>query len=758
MNEQMNIFDFTRPTYKINTPIRLIELFAGIGTQAMAMKTLGADFEGHKISEWEINANFSYKAIHNPDDNTDYSKDIDAKDLPEILYKLGISNDGKEPMSIESIKSYQGGEKWQRSVYNAFMANNNIGSICNRKGEDLNIVDTDKYTYIMTYSFPCFTGDTLVLTSNGYKQIKDVQADDYVLTHTNKYQKVLASSKTGNKEIWEIKAKGIDSIRCTENHKFYVRKRLKDTVNDDGKKVRNYNEPEWVACKDLQNDDYYLGIGINQESKLPTWDDIKSYVGSNINTDLININKINSLLCNHAFWWLFGKTLGSGKFEKNKLVLNTSYHRRYLMTLVRVCGLDYILDESYYNGKLYISSNELNLIYSLFKNNNGKAVIPGFLIDMPCDFIESFIEGYSTSVQNILSFSNESKEFIYGFAQLVAKTYKSPYKISKVGKVEPNIRYSIDWRSFNANSLTFYENGYIWMPINNVENTNITEDVYDIEVEEDHSFMANGVIAHNCQDLSVAGKMKGMKRGAGTRSGLLWEVERLLKETEHLPQVLLMENVPQVHGEGNKEDFQEWIKFLESLGYSNYWEDLNAKNYGIPQSRNRTFMVSILGEYNYKFPSPIELDCVMKDYLEDDVEEKYYITNPKSLELIEELFKNGVIDENGNLVFDNRVTLKNNTADDELDSLEELINSEDGLFAYGLQLGDNIEQAECKDDDKVSKNTSNSPRHSTKECIDLTINNPRTNTIANCITARTDAGISNLAKTGNGVIERNGKS
>ena len=146
-----------------------------------------------------------------------------------------------------------------------------------------------------------------------------------------------------------------------------------------------------------------------------------------------------------------------------------------------------------------------------------------------------------------------------------------------------------------------------------------------------------------CQDLSVAGKQKGMTKGSGTRSGLLWEVERLLNEVDSLPQVLLMENVPQVHGKKNMQDFQKWIDFLESKGYSNYWQDLNAKNYGIAQNRNRTFMVSILGNYKYEFPKPIELQKVMKDYLEDEVDEKYYINNEKAQKLIEQLISNGTI-------------------------------------------------------------------------------------------------------------------
>ena len=150
-----------------------------------------------------------------------------------------------------------------------------------------------------------------------------------------------------------------------------------------------------------------------------------------------------------------------------------------------------------------------------------------------------------------------------------------------------------------------------------------------------------------CTDLSVAGKGLGMSKGSGTRSGLLWEVERILQELVDdgidLPQVLLMENVPQVHGKKNLADFDSWCKFLESIGYTNFWEDMNAKNYGVAQNRNRTFMVSVLGDVKYEFPKAIPLTRVMKDYLEDDVDEKYYINNEKAQKLIATLIENGTL-------------------------------------------------------------------------------------------------------------------
>ncbi len=278
-------FEHLNPKFKIDKPVRLIELFAGIGSQAKALQNLGVDFEKWVISEWEANATKSYKAIHCENDNTDYSKRLNQKELINALFSMGISNDGKEPMALNQIARKN--EKWLRDTYNAYKATHNISNLMMAAGRELNIVDVENYIYILTYSFPC-------------------------------------------------------------------------------------------------------------------------------------------------------------------------------------------------------------------------------------------------------------------------------------------------------------------------------------------------------QDLSIAGKQAGMTKGSKTRSGLLWEVERLLKESENLPQVLLMENVTQVHNNKNSADFQKWLDVLESLGYSNYYSDLNAKDYGVPQNRNRCFMVSLLGNYSYTFPLPIPLSKRLKDILETDVDEKYYVSNELS--------------------------------------------------------------------------------------------------------------------------------
>ena len=130
-----------------------------------------------------------------------------------------------------------------------------------------------------------------------------------------------------------------------------------------------------------------------------------------------------------------------------------------------------------------------------------------------------------------------------------------------------------------------------------------------------------------CQDLSNAGKGAGMAKGSSTRSGLLWEVERLLTETKELPTVLVMENVPQVISEKNIKDFSQWVAFLDGLGYKSKWEILNAKDYGIPQNRERCFMVSMLGDYYYEFPTKKPLKKRLKDMLEDSVDGRYYLSD-----------------------------------------------------------------------------------------------------------------------------------
>lgn len=134
-----------------------------------------------------------------------------------------------------------------------------------------------------------------------------------------------------------------------------------------------------------------------------------------------------------------------------------------------------------------------------------------------------------------------------------------------------------------------------------------------------------------CTDISISGKMKGFDKGSNTGSSLLWEVQRLLevaRDHDELPRFLLMENVKNIISKRFMPRFQEWLNFLEELGYKNFYQILNAKDYGIPQNRERCFMISILNfKGDFKFPKKQELKVKLRDFLEEVVDEKYYLSN-----------------------------------------------------------------------------------------------------------------------------------
>ena len=149
------------------------------------------------------------------------------------------------------------------------------------------------------------------------------------------------------------------------------------------------------------------------------------------------------------------------------------------------------------------------------------------------------------------------------------------------------------------------------------ETQNITEWDKDIEVD---------LIMHGspCQDFSLAGKQAGGDKDSGTRSSLMYETIRIVKKLK--PKYVIWENVKNLLSKNHRHNFNAYLETMENLGYTNYYQVLNAKDYGIPQNRERVFTVSILGNEQYEFPAKQELKLRLKDILEDEVDEKYYLT------------------------------------------------------------------------------------------------------------------------------------
>lgn len=607
--------------YKLDTskPIRLFECFSGIGTQAMAFDRLGLDYEVVGISEIDKFALLSYASIH-----TDYlkiretyfeDKQLSKEYMIDVLQSKNVGYDfkkGKHSIynrtGIETVKDY----------YLADLLTKNYGDISLIKGSDL-----PKDIDMLTYSFPCFVGDTLVMTSTGYKKIADVIIGDLVLTHDNTFKKVIRTINNGLKNTVEVKMMGARNLKTTKNHKFYTRERYKEWDNKKRVYNRKFKDVEWKRIDEINRGDV-IGVAVNQNEIIP--------------------NTENALMTSEQdFWYLIGQYMGDGWYD-------TSGHAIYLgksekdtkevTDVLRNLGLKYTIYKERTVNKIRVASKEMHEYVQQFGNGASNKRLTNDVLDLPIELLASFIDGYvdsDGSVENgVYKVTSVSEELIYGVAACVAKVYKTPYSIynyhhRKTRSIEGRFGYTLPnfelkWKKdIRKQDKAFYENGYVWLPFYEIEDNGV-ENVYDLEVEENHSYTIYNTIVHNCTDLSNAGKQAGL---VGTRSGLVYEVFRILIELEHInnkPKTLIMENVIALIQKKFIKDFENMQDDLVKLGYTNSVMRMNARDYGVAQRRDRVFMVSTITNEYVETPKPFELELRLGDYLESEVDEKYILS------------------------------------------------------------------------------------------------------------------------------------
>lgn len=586
---QLSLFDFLDKDNKpinvqITKPVFLIEMFAGYGSQAMALKRVIGQHQmkHHFVCEFDKYAVASYNAVH--------GTHFDTTDIRDV------------------------------------------------HGEDLNIKDTDKYCFMFTYSFPCCPAGTKVKTIEGYKNIEDIVVGDVVNTHTNSYKKVAKKMQRISDHYYILKALGMPELKITENHPVYV---LRD------------GETQWVKAKDLRMSDMVC-FNVNTESKETKCDDDILWLLGRYAADG-HINKYTYNSVNFAI---------ANKKEEEFLNHIPDYMKGRFKRFQKSC-VDYRIADADFQ----------DLCMEIGVGSENKKV-PQWILDLPVEKAKCFLDGYISgdghiradrNNHKITMFSTTSHELYLGIQQLVMKVYGvvcSCY-VRKDGRKETfNDTYNCQFSETQVNAKRI--GNQIFTKIRSVERFDEEIEVFNMEVETDNSYVCENIVVHNCTDISVAGAMKGFSKsdweaGNSTRSGLLWEVERIFKEIVadggELPQVLLMENVKNLiskfvkkdTGRSNYDEFMDWCNFLESIGYVNTFKVLNAKDYGIPQNRERVFMWSFLkkefGEKpEYKFPEPIELKHCMADLLDDVVDEKYYINSDRAKKLIETLIEDGTLE------------------------------------------------------------------------------------------------------------------
>lgn len=608
--------------------IKVFETFSGIGTQKMALDRLAKeydlDFEFVGISEVNQFSILSYDAIHNGDFDIE---EVSEEEMQRYMEKLNIPLDDKGKRQI--LK----GDKL-KNLYKASIKSKNFGDISKIDLENLPNMD------LLTYSFPCFTKDNLVYTLDGYKPINEVKVGDLVLTHTGEFKRVLKVFNNGFKNVIDIKGMSFDEAKTTLNHKYFARKHYKVWNNKKRIYDRVFEEPNWIAVEDLKRNDY-LGIKVNENSILPKWKPYEMRWNTGWGERCVVSDIIRDKLTNKDFWWLIGRYVADGwHWGQGGIVFGIGKHKsiEFENKVKNLFHYSKVEERTVY--KYRFCFKELEAFVSPIGRGASNKCIPQFILDLPIELLKSFLDGYFDGDGffngKIYKCESVSRKLIYGLQACIAKVYKRPSSIYKHKRknttiienrvVNQKTSYQLTFKKEkDKQDKAFYEDGYIWFPYYGYEESGI-EEVFDLEIEDNHSFTVQNTIVHNCTDISGAGKQEGFLKGSNTRSSLLWECEKIIERKR--PKYLLMENVKALVSKKFKVNFEEWIKLLDNLGYKTFYEVLDAKDYGVPQHRERVFAISILDENaKYDFPSKMPLSTRLRDILEKEVDEKYYLSD-----------------------------------------------------------------------------------------------------------------------------------
>ena len=463
------------------------------------------------------------------------------------------------------------------------------------------------------FSPDCFEAGTLILTTDGYKPIEEIREGDCVLTHKNRWRKVTATMKTLRDEMI-VKGYGHPGIVCSTGHPFYVRERSEVWNNDRRNYDHQYSAPVWKKAKELTPKDYW-GMPIEIE-QLPIPLMTKSS------------GKCSVLPIDERLLWLAGRYVGDGwsrlSEKRGELVIccgpqDIEYLQKNLDMWPRT-GLRCKDGELAWHfrkvrtGGQFTCSNR-SLVQWLRENFGhlaGEKKIPAWLFGSSMKLRGAFLAGYLSAdgyeKDGLVEATTVSKKLAYGLKTLAATAEFSPMVYAADAPERPiegrvvntRAQFKVKWRRAveEKHRQTFTEDGVLWAPIKETTVTGNQKEFYNISVDEDESYIAEGVIVHNCKHFS---KAKGSALVDRNIRGLAWIVLRWAGTVR--PRVIILENVEefQTWGPVRKgkpvkkkagETFKKWLKQLQDLGYQVEHRELVAADYGAPTTRKRFVLVA----------------------------------------------------------------------------------------------------------------------------------------------------------------------
>ncbi|MCD3232554.1 PHP domain-containing protein (plasmid) [Clostridium botulinum] len=447
--------------------------------------------------------------------------------------KVAIQDAGKMTKvpikDVNAIKEFMQDDTIEDSIQNA-KSNKKLIDLLNNYPEMLSLAKAFEGKVKTTSTNACFLGNELVMTNNGYKQIKDISIGDVVLTHTNKFKRVVKTMKRTSDDIYTLSIANTLPITTTGNHPFLVRKKI---VNNH---VRNYTIPEWKVAKEL-NDEYMMGIAINKNSIIPKY---------NVNLPFDNNN----------FWWIIGRYMGDGWCEcpkgtnqKRFIICCDKNSANELNEITNhINGLfEYRYERANTTYKIFIKNKELyNYVQQFGKYAYGKR-LTNDILDLPVSLLESFLEGYLSADGSydakcdIYGFKTVSKQLALGISACINKVYKKHCRFTVIKpriefiegrKVYSKEKYDCKFsKHIKLKEHAFYEDDYIWTPLRYLNQNSNTEEVYNLSVLDDNSYTVNNIIVHNC-GVVISSKpiyqYCGMKKGDNDEQ--LLQVDKVITE------------------------------------------------------------------------------------------------------------------------------------------------------------------------------------------------------------------------------------
>ena len=414
---------------------------------------------------------------------------------------------------------------------------------------------------------PCFVAGTIIRTIDGVKPIEEIKVGDLVLTHKNNFKPVTEIMKRTAKSTVIVKSENCGEIECTKEHPFYTKTMTKlwDSGSYNKELSNNFEWLDPTHFKKEQNNSStikkqtYLTCVTDNLNKIP------NYNGVYIKENSYSFKKVQALNINDPnFWRVIGYWLGNGWYSykyKNGIkklsgvkICCGKHKVQAIEDMLNSANLHFYKNEERTVYKFNIANLELALFLKKFgKGAKFKHLSPETFF-LPPDLAVSFLQGYLDADGHIdghaCTFSTISKELAYGIKYMVNKYYHVSCSI----KENQNQNNIIEGRTVNTNNVYngnfhlcrqkqshyFVEGSYILSPYKSVTHSNNSKTVYNLSVQDDESYTANGLVVHNCTYWSIA-QTKNRETQA---EGLGWELFKnyLIAKEKFKPDFFLYEN------------------------------------------------------------------------------------------------------------------------------------------------------------------------------------------------------------------------